>query len=97
MGKRLTAFIGREEELALIDQMVNEWNTLRIFCIYGPGGIGKTRLLQEVKKRYQRQKSVTIPDIIDFASSSNIIPFCPEQLGGLPTPRPSAIIEYSKK
>lgn len=28
------------------------------------------------------------PGIIRFASSANIIPFCPEQLGGLPTPRP---------
>ncbi|MDY7035996.1 MAG: DUF523 domain-containing protein [Thermodesulfobacteriota bacterium] len=26
--------------------------------------------------------------VIDFASSANIIPFCPEQLGGLHTPRP---------
>ena len=31
-------------------------------------------------------------DIIRFASSANIIPFCPEQLGGLPTPRPPANI-----
>jgi len=30
--------------------------------------------------------------IIDFASFANIIPFCPEQSGGLPTPRPPANI-----
>lgn len=30
--------------------------------------------------------------IIHFASSANIIPFCPEQLGGLPTPRHPARI-----
>jgi uncharacterized protein YbbK (DUF523 family) len=30
--------------------------------------------------------------IIRFASSANIIPFCPEQLGGLPTPRHPAKI-----
>ena len=31
-------------------------------------------------------------DIVDFTSLYNFIPFCPEQLGGLPTPRPSANI-----
>lgn len=31
-------------------------------------------------------------DIIRFASSANLIPICPEQLGGLPTPRPPANI-----
>lgn len=32
------------------------------------------------------------PGIIRMASSVNFIPFCPEQLGGLPTPRPPANI-----
>lgn len=33
------------------------------------------------------------PGIIHFASSANIIPFCPEQLGGLSTPRlPASIV-----
>ncbi|MFC1867929.1 DUF523 domain-containing protein [Thermodesulfobacteriota bacterium] len=31
-------------------------------------------------------------DILGIASSVTIIPFCPEQLGGLPTPRPPAKI-----
>jgi len=31
--------------------------------------------------------------IIKFSSSTNFIPFCPEQLGGLPTPRPPADIK----
>ena len=30
--------------------------------------------------------------IINFVPSANTIPFCPEQLGGLPTPRPPANI-----
>jgi uncharacterized protein YbbK (DUF523 family) len=34
----------------------------------------------------------TSPGLIRFASSTNLIPICPEQLGGLSTPRPSAII-----
>ena len=32
------------------------------------------------------------PGLIRFASSANFIPICPEQLGGLSTPRPSASI-----
>ena len=32
------------------------------------------------------------PEVIDITSSASIIPFCPEQLGGLPTPRPPANI-----
>ena len=34
----------------------------------------------------------TSPGIIRFVSSANLIPICPEQLGGLSTPRPSASI-----
>ena len=32
------------------------------------------------------------PDLADFVTSISFIPFCPEQLGGLPTPRPPASI-----
>ena len=32
------------------------------------------------------------PGLIKLASSTCVVPFCPEQLGGLPTPRPPANI-----
>ena len=32
------------------------------------------------------------PDLVQFASSAHVIPFCPEQLGGLSTPRPASNI-----
>lgn len=71
MGKRLTEFIGREEELKLIDELVNEWGTLRLLYIDGPGGIGKTRLLQEVQRRYRGHEHLLIPnDLMDFANRS---------------------------
>ena len=71
MGKRLTEFIGREEELKVIDQLVNEWGTLRLLYIDGPGGIGKTRLLQEVQRRYRGHEHLLIPnDLMDFANRS---------------------------
>ncbi len=41
--------------------------------------------------RYDGRES-GCPSLIDFASSAHIIPICPEQMGGLPTPRPPARI-----
>ncbi|MBW1900712.1 MAG: DUF523 domain-containing protein [Deltaproteobacteria bacterium] len=35
----------------------------------------------------------TCRDLVDFFASAPFVPFCPEQLGGLPTPRPPAIIK----
>ncbi|MBN1874606.1 MAG: ATP-binding protein [Anaerolineae bacterium] len=66
-------FIDREEELALIDTAINEWGTQRIICIQAEGGIGKTRLLQEVRERYLPSQSslpLLIMDIIDFYDHS---------------------------
>ena len=33
------------------------------------------------------------PGLVDFAKNRHFIPFCPEQLGGLPTPRPPSVIQ----
>jgi len=33
------------------------------------------------------------PGLVDFARNHQFIPFCPEQLGGLPTPRPPSFIQ----
>ena len=41
--------------------------------------------------RYDGEHSCSV-SLRDFASSAQLIPFCPEQLGGLPTPRPPADI-----
>jgi tetratricopeptide (TPR) repeat protein/Cdc6-like AAA superfamily ATPase len=69
MAKRVP-FIDREYELARIDDLVGEWGTRYVVCIHGPGGIGKTRLLQEVRRRYSkdsaRRSSLSVTDIIDF-------------------------------
>ncbi|MCP4524793.1 MAG: tetratricopeptide repeat protein [Aestuariibacter sp.] len=62
-------FIGREDELAQIDTLLREWNTHYVLCIHAPGGIGKTRLLQEVRQRYTDSSDkapLYIADIIDF-------------------------------
>ena len=41
-------FINREDELERIRGHIEAWGTTRILVIDGPGGIGKTRLLEEV-------------------------------------------------
>lgn len=68
-------YIKREEELERILGFANEWGTLRVVCIEADGGIGKTRLLQEVHDCYTKPDSgqedrpllpVIVADIMDF-------------------------------
>lgn len=69
MAKRVP-FVDRKQELAQIERLISEWDTRRVLCIHGPGGIGKTRLLQEVRKRYagsgNEKSSLLVANIIDF-------------------------------
>lgn len=63
-------FIDREEQIAQIDDLVQEWGSRHILCINAPGGIGKTRLLFEVRRRYSKSTGKLVPllvtDVIDF-------------------------------
>jgi ABC-type sugar transport system substrate-binding protein len=43
-------FIGREREISKIQDSFSEWMTCRNIYVEGDGGIGKTRLMQEVYK-----------------------------------------------
>jgi tetratricopeptide (TPR) repeat protein len=65
-------FINRENELAQIEKLIKEQNTRRVLCIHAPGGIGKTRLLQEVQERYAQGAFITT--IIDFDDLALRIP-----------------------
>jgi len=42
--------------------------------------------------RYDGRHSLC-PGLMDFKGDHQLIPFCPEQLGGLPTPRPPSFIK----
>ena len=42
--------------------------------------------------RYDGRHSLC-PGLMDFKGDHQLIPFCPEQLGGLPTPRPPSVIK----
>lgn len=67
-------FVGRQNELAYIDNLICEWGTRRLLCIDGPAGVGKSYLLREVRQRHTCGTSEKIPmlltDIIDFDDSS---------------------------
>ena len=65
-------FVGREGQLALVGDLLGApWGTRRVLLVHGPGGIGKTQLLQEIRKR--REEYTRLPggpfvltEIIDF-------------------------------
>jgi hypothetical protein len=59
-------FIGRQKELALVDRLLELSGSLKVLCIEGPGGIGKTRLLQEVNQRYRSAPRLATIGILDF-------------------------------
>jgi len=58
-------FIDREDELALIDSAINAWGKKRMLYFWAEGGTGKTRLLQEVRHRYQRWDTILFGEKID--------------------------------
>ena len=62
-------FINREEELETIKKHLLLWKTRHVIFIWGEGGIGKTRLLNEVEQRFagiEMDFPVKIPPIVDF-------------------------------
>jgi simple sugar transport system substrate-binding protein len=58
--KKQIRFISREEILSEIHHIISEHGTRRAICIQAGGGIGKTRLLQEIHFRHQPN----IPDVL---------------------------------
>jgi tetratricopeptide (TPR) repeat protein len=45
-------FVGRKEELDLIDEWAKKQDTMHVIAVHGDGGVGKTWLLLEVWQRY---------------------------------------------
>ncbi len=71
------AFIDREEQLTVINNLVHEANSRRVLCIQAKGGIGKTRLLQKIYQDYTENdytKTLLVANIIDFDDQAFHIP-----------------------
>ncbi|MBK8904549.1 MAG: ATP-binding protein [Anaerolineaceae bacterium] len=77
MSQSAIRFIGRNGELELIRESLCEWGSQKIIFISGEGGVGKTRLLQEVDRRVETWDlpfaCKTIP-IIDFDDDQYKLP-----------------------
>lgn len=58
---------------------------------YLKGTVLVSACLLGLKTRYDG-RSAEDADVIEIAGATQVIPVCPEQLGGLPTPRPRAEI-----
>src|SRR5262249_21726635 len=67
-------FLGRTEELALLSNAISDGGERAIFVISGPGGIGKTRLLQELSVIGRASPHARVLEIIDFDLPTYEIP-----------------------
>jgi tetratricopeptide (TPR) repeat protein len=75
MINEFSVFVGREKELKLINRLVKEESTSQLLFVIGPGGIGKTKLLQQVTQMYANDSSVIVSPIIDFDETSHRLEF----------------------
>lgn len=59
-------FVNRQKELKVIRQAIAEVGKRQVVLVHGHGGIGKTRLLQKVRKEYASASSLVITDVLDL-------------------------------
>lgn len=81
MIRERVPFLNRDSELVKITNHLQAWGTRRLVCIHGSGGVGKTRLMQEVGKRFAApdfEFPLRICDIIDF---DNVYFHMPQSVG----------------
>jgi len=65
MATEFPFFVNRQEELEIIQRAIAEVGKRQVVLAHGPGGIGKTRLLQKVREYYASASSLTMSGILD--------------------------------
>lgn len=68
MTREKVAFIGRESEIKQVETLIDAWGQRSVLFIQGEGGVGKTRLLQEIRERCLegREPPVQVTEILTF-------------------------------
>lgn len=66
----LTSFIGRQAEIAALNQLIGD--QVRLITLSGPGGTGKTRLAIEAARQLRDSRPEQFPDGFFFVSLSAI-------------------------
>jgi ABC-type lipoprotein export system ATPase subunit len=80
---RVRAFVGRESELEAFDSAISGRGTQRVLFVHGPGGIGKTTLLHQLRIRaVQQNRSVVELDARDIDCSPDSFRSAYELAGG---------------
>jgi hypothetical protein len=59
-------FVNRQKELEVIRQAVSEVGKRQVVLVHGPGGIGKTRLLQKIREDYASAPSLVTSKVLDL-------------------------------
>ena len=66
MINKSVPFIGRDKELSDILNLIFKWDSLIFFALEAGGGIGKTRLLDELEIRINKSPNKYIDDIDSY-------------------------------
>jgi len=59
-------FVNRQKELEVIRQAIAEVGERQVVLVHGPGGIGKTRLLEKIREEYISAPSLVISEVLDL-------------------------------
>ena len=85
MENEFFGFVGRQDEIRLIEDIVNKVGSTDICLISGEGGVGKTWLLKQIhslQSSFQDKVQVrlVVTDLIDLANQEMLIPLNLEHL-----------------